>query len=150
MEAMRIVLGVPKKLLRRAVDRNRIKRLAKESFGAFVRDGRLEPPFGPVAWLARLERSPELASFEALSLGLRKRRYRTAFDALLEQAHRRLTPVSYPNRPDRPDRSNLPDRSNRHNHSNDSNHPSHPNHSDWPKKSQASGAQSGRICEGCA
>jgi hypothetical protein len=148
MEAMnRIVLAVPKKLLRRAVDRNRIKRLARESFGAFIRDGRLERAFGPVAWLARLERSPELASFEALSLGLRKRHYRMAFDAVLEQAHRRLTPVSYPNHPNLPDR---PDRPNRHNHSNDSNHPNHPNHSDWPKKSQASGAKSGRICEGCA
>jgi len=86
----RIVLGLPKKLLRRAVDRNRIRRLARESFGAFVRNGRIEPSLGPVVWLARLERSPQLASFEALSLRPRKRHYRQAFDALLDQARQRL------------------------------------------------------------
>ncbi|MEZ5727309.1 MAG: ribonuclease P protein component [Burkholderiaceae bacterium] len=75
-------LGVPKKLLKRAVDRNTLRRVARESWRAASRTGPEMSGPGPV--LLRLVRRP--ASFAQMPQSQRKRAWRAELDALFTQA----------------------------------------------------------------
>jgi len=84
------MFGLPKKLLRRSVDRNQIKRLARESFRSFIGNPQISLQLGQIAWMTRLESSLLTASMDKPGTSLGKQRYRKAFDELFEMARLRL------------------------------------------------------------
>jgi len=84
------MFGLPKKLLRRSVDRNQIKRLARESFRSFIGNPQISLQLGQIAWMTRLESSLLTACMDKPGTSLGKQRYRKAFDELFEMARLRL------------------------------------------------------------
>ena len=74
-------MSVPKRVLARAVDRNTVRRVARESWRA------AHGPSGGFAVMLRLKRLPE--SIDAQPQGVRKRTWRADLDRLFAQALRR-------------------------------------------------------------
>lgn len=85
-----LLLGVPKKIVRRAVDRNQIRRVAREAFRAFLRTLPAPSRANPIIWLARLEASALQPTLHALTNRMRKKRYRESLDTLFGMGRRRL------------------------------------------------------------
>jgi RNase P protein component len=71
-----LLMAVPKRLLKRAIDRNTLRRVAREAWRA---GASAERPATPV--LLRLQRRPD--GFERLTQRARKRLWRAEIDALL-------------------------------------------------------------------
>ena len=85
-----LLLGVPKKIVRRAVDRNQIRRVAREAFRAFLRTLPAPSRANPIIWLARLEATALQPTLHALTNRMRKKRYRESLDTLFGMGRRRL------------------------------------------------------------
>lgn len=76
VDAAALLMAIPKRLLRRAIDRNTVRRIAREAWRG--RHGARAPASGPV--LLRLLRRP--AGFENMTQRARKRLWRQELDAL--------------------------------------------------------------------
>lgn len=78
-------ISIAKRIVPLAIERNRLRRLAKESFRARLGDGRSTRTSVRSAWLLRLDRQlDELSavSLKHLCTSHRKRLYRQSLDAL--------------------------------------------------------------------
>lgn len=78
-------ISIAKRIVPLAIERNRLRRLAKESFRARLGDGRYTRTSVRSAWLLRLDRQfDELSavSLKHLCTSHRKRLYRQSLDAL--------------------------------------------------------------------
>ncbi|MGA1394651.1 MAG: ribonuclease P protein component [Burkholderiaceae bacterium] len=78
-------ISIAKRIVPLAIERNRLRRLARESFRAKLADGGYTHARGRSAWLLRLDRRlDELAavSLKHLCTSQRKRLYRQSLDAL--------------------------------------------------------------------
>jgi len=73
-----LLMSVPKRLLRKAVDRNTVRRIAREAFRASCAS------FAHCALMLRLKRLPE--GFGAMASRARKSRWRVELDRLFASA----------------------------------------------------------------
>lgn len=90
----RIAISVPKRLLRRAVDRNAMKRVAREAWR--LADWGVSSTPAPRAML-KLRRAE--AAWKTMGRSAVKKAWRAEIDALLAQLLRRLAPSTGPAQP---------------------------------------------------
>lgn len=87
----RLAISVPKRQLRRAVDRNMMKRVAREAWRLADWAQARRCPSGLQAMLKLRRVEPE---WKAMGRNTLKKAWRAEIDALLQQLHKRLVPSS--------------------------------------------------------